>query len=79
MYSTLKATVRQGQIELLEEATLPENATLLVVVLDDINPETLTLGEHLITGLTDVRLGRVTAVSTKQALNDHLDTVLSES
>ena len=78
MYSTLRATVHQGQIELLEEATLPENATLLIVVLDDINPEELSLGEHLVAGLTDVRLKRVTPVSTEQELSDHLDNVFSE-
>jgi hypothetical protein len=78
MYSTLRATVHQGRIELLENATLPENATLLVVVLDDIDPEALTLGEHLIAGLADVRLGRVTPVRSEQELSDHLNAVFAE-
>lgn len=78
MYPTLKATVHQGQIQLLEEATLPENATLLIIVLDDIDPETLTLGDHLIAGLQDVSLGRVTTVSTAEELAHHLDTVFDE-
>ena len=79
MYPTLKATVRQGQIQLLEEANLPENATLLVIVLDDIAPENLTLGDHLVAGLQDVLLGRVTEVSTAEELAHHLDTVFNEA
>ena len=79
MYSTLKATVRQGKIELLEEATLPENSLLLVVVLDDIDLEGLSLSEHLIAGLQDVRLRRVTEVNTEQELTDHLDTIFSDT
>ncbi|MCB9101237.1 MAG: hypothetical protein H6632_16990 [Anaerolineales bacterium] len=79
MYSTLKATVRQGKIELLEAATLPENSMLLVVVLDDVAPEGLSLGEHLIAGLQDVQLGRVTEVNTEQELADHLDTIFGDT
>ena len=78
MYSALKATVRQGKIELLEEANLPENSLLLVVVLDDIDPAGLSLSEHLLAGLQDVQLGRITEVTTEQDLADHLDTILSE-
>ena len=79
MYSTLKATVRQGKIELLEEATLPENSLLLVVVLDDIDLEGLSLSEHLIAGLQDVQLGRVTEVNTEQELADHLDAIFGDT
>ena len=79
MYTTLKAKVHQGRIELLEPVSLPENTFLLVVVLDDFDPHRLTLGEHLLAGLEDMRLGRVTKVSTPQALADHLDAVFNES
>jgi hypothetical protein len=78
MYPTLKATVRQGQIQLLEEADLPENATLLVIVLDDVSPEKLTLGDHLTGGLQDIMLGRVTEVNTVEELAEHLDAVFNE-
>jgi hypothetical protein len=78
MYTTLKAKVRQGRIELLEPASLPENAFLLVVVLDDFDPQRLTLSEHLLAGLEDMRLRRVTEVDTPQALTDHLDAVFNE-
>ena len=35
-YMTIRATVRQGKVELLDDITLPEDATLLVTVLDDV-------------------------------------------
>lgn len=34
MYQTLKGTVRQGRIEIVENVPLPENATVLVTILD---------------------------------------------
>jgi len=34
MYQTLKGTVRQGRIEILENIALPENATVLVTILE---------------------------------------------
>jgi hypothetical protein len=34
MYQTLKGTVRQGRIEIVENVSLPENATVLVTILD---------------------------------------------
>ncbi|HLE27527.1 MAG TPA: hypothetical protein VI793_05380 [Anaerolineales bacterium] len=34
MYQTLKGTVRQGRIEITENVTLPENATVLVTILE---------------------------------------------
>ncbi len=79
MYPTLKATVRQGQIQLLEEAKLPENTNLLVVVLDAIDPGTLTPVDHLIAGLQDMSLGHVITTSTPEELAHHLDTVFDES
>lgn len=78
MYTTLRTTVRQGRIELLEAVPLPENAFLLVVLLDDFDPQQLTLGEHLLAGLQEIRQGRVTEVSTTQALTSHLDTTFNE-
>ena len=35
-YMTIRATVRHGKVELLDDITLPEDATLLVTVLDDV-------------------------------------------
>lgn len=34
MYQTLKGTVRQGRIELMEGSPLPENAVVLVTLLE---------------------------------------------
>jgi hypothetical protein len=39
MYTTLKAKVHQRRIELLEPVFLPENTPLLIVVLDDFDPQ----------------------------------------
>jgi hypothetical protein len=77
MYQTLKATVRRGKIELLDDVTLPERATVLVTIMEDLSPADLTLGEHLTRGLADVAQGRVTKVSTSKQLKQHLDTVFS--
>jgi hypothetical protein len=79
MYPTLKATVREGKIQLLEEIILPEHAILLVTVLDDITLEALTLGEHLIAGLQDMLLNRTIAVNTPEELERHLDTIFEET
>ena len=38
MYQTLKGTVRHGRIEVSENVPLPENATVLVTILDTANP-----------------------------------------
>ena len=38
MYQTLKGTVRQGRIEIVENVPLPENATVLVTILDTPHP-----------------------------------------
>ena len=75
MYATLKATVRDGKIRLLDQIALPENSNLLVTVLDDYLDSSLTLGDHLIAGLEDILQGRVTTVSTPQELTQHLDTL----
>ncbi|MBU0513087.1 MAG: hypothetical protein KJ638_15480 [Chloroflexi bacterium] len=79
LYPTLKATVRDGYIQLLGNIELPEDAVLLVTVLDESVPENLSLGEHLAAGLQDMLMGRVTEVNTPQELTHHLDTVLGET
>lgn len=78
-YMTIRATVRQGKVELLDDIALPEDATLLVTVLDDVVLEQYTLGDHLIAGLEDVLLGRTTDVNSEQELADYFDTVLGKA
>ncbi len=78
MYPTLKATVRRGKIELLDDVALPEQATVLVTIMEDLSPADLTLGEHLTRGLADVALDRVTRVNTSKQLKHHLDTVFGD-
>jgi len=78
MYQTLKATVRQGKIELLDDVVLPEKATILVTIMEDLSPADLTLGEHLTRGLADVSRGRTTKVSGPRQLKQHLDMVFSD-
>ena len=55
---------------------LPNNIMLLVTVIEDVSPQTLTLGEHLVRGLSDVARKRVTRVRTKKQLRQHLDKIL---
>ena len=78
-YMTIRATVRQGKVELLDDITLPEDATLLVTVLDDVLLEQYTLGDHLIAGLEDVLAGQTVEVGGDQELADYLNTVLGEA
>lgn len=78
MYATLKATVRQGKIELLDSFVLPENVTLLVTILDDSLPEQLTLAEHLQRGLNDVLHHHTTVVRSTGELKNHLDSLFSQ-
>lgn len=75
MYPTLEARVRKGKIELVEKVTLPENAVVLVTVLEEVEPETFTLGEHIVRGLTDVARKRTTRVRTAKELKRHLDSI----
>lgn len=79
MYPTVRATVSDGQVRLIENVKLPENATLLVTVLDNKAIETLSLGEHLILSLEDILAGRVVEIDTQAALQNHLDLVFQES
>ena len=76
VYPTLRATVRKGKIQLLDKVQLPENALILVTVMDEAAIDSLTLGERLAAGLQDVLLGRVTEVETAQEIRSHLDKVL---
>ncbi|NOX61458.1 MAG: hypothetical protein GXP42_05870 [Chloroflexi bacterium] len=78
MYPTLKATVRKGKIELLDDVTLPENATLLITVMENESFESLSLGEHLIAGLEDLKAGRSTTADSMESLERHLDAVLTD-
>ena len=78
VYPTLKATVRKGKIQLLDPIQLPENAVLLVTIMEEEVTEALSLGEHLIAGLQDKLAGRTTLVETSQELSLHLDTLFRE-
>jgi len=76
IYPTLRATVHKGKIQLVDDVHLPENALILVTVMDEMAMDTLTLGEHLAAGLQDILLGRVTQADTPEELASHLDVVL---
>jgi len=79
IYPTVKATIRHGQVVLLDDIRLPENASLLVTVIDDDVINSLTLGEHLIIALEDILSGRVTEVTTAEQLDRHLETIFEEA
>jgi hypothetical protein len=76
IYPTLRATVHKGKIQLLDKVQLPENAQVLVTIMEETTLDSLTLGEHLAAGLQDILLGRVTETNTSHELVSHLDTVL---
>lgn len=73
MYQTIKATVREGKIELLENITLPENISLLVTVLDADTAEKLSLSDHFMSGLQDIISGNVVTVKDEMELNRYLN------
>ena len=73
---TLRATVHNGKIQLLDKFQLPENAQILVTIMDETAMNSLSLGEHLAAGLQDILLGRVTQAKTPAELASHLDAVL---
>ena len=79
IYPTLCATVRKGKIQLLDNVQLPENALILVTVMDEIAIASLTLGEHLVVGLQDILLGRISRADTSQELASHLDDVFNDT
>ncbi|MDL1912098.1 hypothetical protein FBQ81_15640 [Chloroflexi bacterium CFX6] len=76
IYPTLRGTVHKGRIELLDKVELPENAQVLVTIMDETPLDSLTLGEHLAAGLQDILLGRVTRAGTSEEVTAHLDSVL---
>jgi len=78
-YMTIRATVRQGKVELLDEVLLPEDATLLVTIIDDDVFDRYTLGDHLIAGLQDILNGRTSEVTTEKELKAHLDAIIAET
>ena len=78
IYPTLKATVHKGKIKLLDNIDLPEDALLLVTVLDSNLEESMTLGEHLIRGLQDIAEGNVVLIETDADLANHLDSLFAE-
>jgi len=78
IYPTLKATVRQGKIQLLDEVNLPENTVVLVTVMDDAAIDALSLGERMIASLQDILVGHVTEISSPRDLTKHLDSLFSK-
>lgn len=76
IYPTLRATVHKGKIQLLDKVQLPENAQILVTIMEETTLDSLTLGEHLAAGLQDILLGRVTQAKTPKELASHLEAVL---
>ncbi len=79
IYPTLRATVRKGKIQLLDNINLPEDTPLLVTIVDEMAVETLGLGERIAAGLQDILLDRITQVDTPKELIAHLDEVLNEA
>ena len=58
---------------------LPEDAVILVTVMDESAMQLFTAGERLAAGLQDILLGRFTEVNTQKELSAHLDSVFGES
>jgi hypothetical protein len=79
IYPTLRATVHKGKIQLLDKVQLPENAQVLVTIMEETTLDSLTLGEHLAAGLQDILLGRVTQAKTPKEVASHLDAVLESA
>lgn len=79
IYPTVRATVRQGQIKFFDDVDLPENATLLITVLEHDAFESFSLGEHLIVGLEDILSGQAVETTTASELEDHLDMIFNEA
>ena len=79
VYPTLKATVQQGKIELIDDVPLPEDALKLVPIMNESAMNTLSLGDRIIAGLQDVLHGRVTEISTQQDLKKHFERIFNEA
>lgn len=78
IYPTLRATVHNGKIQLLEDIKLPEDAAILVTIMDENSMSMLTAGEKLAAGLQDILLGRITKVNSAKELSAHLDAVFGD-
>ena len=78
VYPTIKATVRNGQIHLLDDIQLPEDAVLLVTIMETESQVSLSLGERITGSLQDILEGRFTRVETPEELAHHMDQVLNE-
>jgi hypothetical protein len=79
IYPTVRATVRQGQIKFFDDVDLPENATLLITVLERDAFESFTLGEHLVVGLEDILSGQTVEITTTNELQSHLNMIFNEA
>ncbi len=79
IYPTLRATVRNGKIQLLEDIKLPEDTAILVTIMDENSMSMLTAGERLAAGLQDILLGRFTQVNTLKEMSAHLDAVFGDA
>jgi hypothetical protein len=79
VYPTLRATVHNGKIQLLDNVKLPEDAVIFVTVMDASLMDSLTTGERLAAGLQDILMGRFTEVNTSEEMSAHLDRVFGAS
>ena len=78
-YPTLRATVHNGQIQLLDNVQLPEDAVVFVTVMDASLMDSLSAGERLAAGLQDILMGRFTKTNTADEISAHLDKVFGDS
>jgi hypothetical protein len=78
-YLTIRAVVRKGKVEFLDEIDLPEDTSLLVTVLDDNIMAGYSLGDHLIASLQDILAGQYVETSSEEELANHLDRLFSNS
>ena len=79
VYPTLRATVHNGKIQLIDNVKLPKDAVVFVTVMDENVVASLTAGERLAAGLQDILLGRFTEVNTPKEMSAHLDKVFGNS
>lgn len=78
VYPTLRATVHNGKIQLIDNVKLPEDAVVFVTAMDESIMESLTAGERLAAGLQDILLGRFTEVNTPKEMSAHLDKIFGD-
>ncbi len=79
IYPTIKAVVHRGKVKLLDDVHLPENAALLITVLEENALNYFSLGEHLTAGLQDILSGQITEIATTDELEHHLDAIFYNS